>query len=219
MKLGIYGAGGLGREVFELVKSINHKFNRWNEVFFIDDAADTISNPAGLQVNCFKDVLNKTELSEVEICIAVGEPSIRLMLSERILNSQLRLATLIHPEIVIPSSTIIGSGSIICNFSSVSCDVNIGSNVYIHPMTVIGHDVTVGSHSVISSFVDIGGNSKVGENVYLALNVMVKQGVNIDSGTIVGMASVVNSNLPSNVIALGNPARPMRRNDEQRVFK
>ena len=36
MILGIYGAGGLGREVYELAKIINSCNNRWDQIFFID---------------------------------------------------------------------------------------------------------------------------------------------------------------------------------------
>jgi len=48
---------------------------------------------------------------------------------------------------------------------------------------------------------------------------LVKDQVRIGDGVIVGMGSVVFNDLPDNVIALGNPARPMRPNLEQRVFK
>jgi acetyltransferase-like isoleucine patch superfamily enzyme len=33
------------------------------------------------------------------------------------------------------------------------------------------------------------------------------------------MGSVVYNDIPDQMIALGNPARPMRRNDEKKVFK
>lgn len=37
MVLGIYGSGGLGREVLELAKQINAISNRWSKIIFIDD--------------------------------------------------------------------------------------------------------------------------------------------------------------------------------------
>ena len=45
------------------------------------------------------------------------------------------------------------------------------------------------------------------------------QGISIGNDTIVGMASVVHRDIPDNVIALGNPARPMKNNDDHRVFR
>ena len=35
--LGIYGAGGLGREILELARAINEKELRWDSIVFIDD--------------------------------------------------------------------------------------------------------------------------------------------------------------------------------------
>ena len=86
-------------------------------------------------------------------------------------------------------------------------------------MTCIGHDAIIGKGSVIGSFVDIAGSCVVGENVFLAINVVMKQGISIGDNTIVGLASVVHRDLPSSVIALGNPARPMKKNEGKSVFK
>ena len=47
----------------------------------------------------------------------------------------------------------------------------------------------------------------------------IKEGLVIGSEVIVGMGSVVHYDIPDGMIALGNPARPMRRNVEKRVFK
>ncbi len=131
----------------------------------------------------------------------------------------MKIATLIHPEVTIPESTIIGLGVVICKFVSITCDINIGDNVYVHPMACIGHDATIGSHAVISSFVVVAGNCNVKGCSFLAINVILKQGVCIGSNSIIGLASVVYKDIPDNVIALGNPARPMKNNTELRVFK
>ena len=72
---------------------------------------------------------------------------------------------------------------------------------------------------VISSMVNIGGKTVIGRNTYIGMGALVKDQVRIGDGVIVGMGSVVFNDLPDNVIALGNPARPMRPNLEQRVFK
>jgi acetyltransferase-like isoleucine patch superfamily enzyme len=47
----------------------------------------------------------------------------------------------------------------------------------------------------------------------------VKEGVKIGSNSIIGMGSVVYNDVPDNVIALGNPARVVRKNTHQKVFK
>jgi len=77
----------------------------------------------------------------------------------------------------------------------------------------------VGDDSVISSMVNIGGKTVIGRSTYIGMGALIKDQVRIGEGVIVGMGSGVVNDLPDNVVALGNPARPMRPNLEQRVFK
>ena len=83
---------------------------------------------------------------------------------------------------------------------------------------IIGPDVKVGEHSVVSSLVNIGGRCRIGRGSFIGMGAMIKQGITVGSEVIVGMGSVVYRDIPDGVIALGNPARPARRNVERRVF-
>ena len=71
----------------------------------------------------------------------------------------------------------------------------------------------------ISAFCNIAGAVHIGKYSYIGMSSAVKELVNIGSYSIVGMYSAVYKDIPDEVIALGNPARPMRRNEEHRVFK
>ncbi|MET8833050.1 sugar O-acetyltransferase [Micromonospora sp. NPDC004540] len=50
----------------------------------------------------------------------------------------------------------------------------------------------------------------IGDNVWLGGGVIVLAGVTIGENTVVGAGTVVTRDLPPNVVALGNPARPVR---------
>jgi len=216
--LGIYGAGGLGREVFEVASTVNRQNSRWSDIIFIDDGAD-INDLRKVPIYNFKDTLIKFSKETLEVCVAVGEPSIRQVLFEKLVAEGIKPATVIHPEISIPDSTIIGEGTIICKFVSITCDIRIGNNVYIHPMACIGHDSVIGDSSVISSFVDVAGDCTIGKKVFLAIGVVMKQGISVGNNSIVGMASVIHRDIPESVIAMGNPARAMKNNERERVFR
>jgi acetyltransferase-like isoleucine patch superfamily enzyme len=47
----------------------------------------------------------------------------------------------------------------------------------------------------------------------------VKQGLSVGGDSIVGMGAVVCKSVPDEVVAVGNPARIVRKNEEHRVFK
>ncbi|RNL56910.1 LbetaH domain-containing protein [Pedobacter jejuensis] len=51
----------------------------------------------------------------------------------------------------------------------------------------------------------------IGNNVWLGEFVSVLPGVTIGSGSIIGANSVVSKNIPSNVIAVGSPAKPIKK--------
>ena len=54
----------------------------------------------------------------------------------------------------------------------------------------------------------------IGDNVWLGGGAIVLPGVTIGENTVVGAGSVVTRDLPANVVAVGNPARVVRRLDD-----
>jgi maltose O-acetyltransferase len=50
----------------------------------------------------------------------------------------------------------------------------------------------------------------IGDNVWLGGGVIVCPGVTIGDDTVVGAGAVVTRDLPARVVAVGNPARPLR---------
>lgn len=71
MKLGIYGAGGPGREVLMLAQQLNQS-SRWEEIFFIDDVTDE-NVVSGVPVHRFALLDHQC----TEVVIAIGEPAAR----------------------------------------------------------------------------------------------------------------------------------------------
>ena len=88
--------------------------------------------------------------------------------------------------------------------------VEFGDNVFIAPNCVFstaGHaiDAEQGGKGL-----EIALPIKVGNNVWFGANVSVLPGVTIGDNTIIGAGSVVNKDIPSGVIAVGNPCRVIR---------
>lgn len=215
--LGIYGAGGLGREIFELANLIQINSNRWDSIIYIDDYTDKkmINDTGVFSYNDAKNTFNR----ELEFVIALGEPIVRKTLADKVSNDGFKLATLIHPNVNIPKTTSIGQGTIVSFGDYISCDVMIGDNVLIQPNANVGHDTVIKSNSVVSSLCNLAGGTCLGECSYLGMSVSVKEKVSIGDNSIVGMGSMVFKDMPDEIIAMGNPARPMKKNDEGRVFK
>lgn len=218
MILGIYGSGGLGREVLDLTPAINTSGKEWEDIVFIDDFTEQ-SFINGTRVMSFDDFLKHFSFEQAKVVIATGEPEIRQVLRERVASNGYSLQSLVHPTAFIGSGTTIGSGAIIQFGSFVSCNVRIEDNALIQPNASVGHDSVIGFDTVISSYVAISGACRIGDKTYIGVSTPVKENISIGSEAIVGMGSVVLRDIPGGVIALGNPARPIKKNDSHRVFR
>ena len=216
MILGIYGSGGLGREMLELARIINNNNLRWENIIFIDDADKDGSLINGAEVYKYDEALNK--FKNLEITIGIGEPIIREKLFNKIKVDNIKAAALIHPGVHIPETTKIGEGATICMNDFISCNVTIGDNVYVQPTANICHDVVLEDGAFISSFCEIAGAAHVGRYSYVGVNSAVRELVKIGSYSIIGMGSAVHKDIPDEVVAFGNPAKIITRNDNRRVF-
>lgn len=219
MKLCIYCAGGLGKEVFDIADRINNIDHRWDEIIFVDDSE-------GLGNNCylgrlfkFDKILVEFRENKLEFIIANGEPFVREKLYLKLKENNFKVISLIDPQASISPCANIGDGSIAYPFSIIASDATVGNNVLVNAGAIIGHDIIVGHNTVISPQVCIGGGTKIGDNSYIGMGSKIKEKLVIGSSVIVGMSSAVHKDIPDNVIAMGNPARPMRRNDDKKVFK
>jgi len=119
-----------------------------------------------------------------------------------------------------------------CEYGS---NITIEDNVYINFGCIILDcaDVTIGSHTLLGPNIGLytanhsinateringGCYSKpihIGKNVWLGGDVKVLGGVSIGDNTIIGAGSIVTKDIPSNVIAVGNPCRVIRKITER----
>lgn len=215
MVLAIYGAGGLGKEIFDTV--ISSTSNQFDEIVFIDDN-EKMHDYYGKNVYSFLRFQDCFKAEECQLIIGVGEPSTRAFLFEKVLRCGYSFASIIHSSVIISPTSKIGNGTYIGPLSFISSDTSVGHNVIIQPHAMIGHDVSIGDSSVISTNVVLAGNCMVGARTFVALNVSVEQKIKIGDDSIIGMASCVNKDIPSEVIAMGYPARVLKKNELRRVF-
>lgn len=100
------------------------------------------------------------------------------------------------------------------NFNLTILDINkvcIGDNVMIGPnttITAVGHPLSPkGRRKHLAQ----GGEVRIGNDVWLGANVTVLPGVTIGNNVVVGAGAVVTKDIPDNSLAVGVPARVIRK--------
>jgi len=102
--------------------------------------------------------------------------------------------------------------------NDISPDADIGARVrFPHPVSiVIGGNARIGTRTTVFSHVCIGTNSaarhryeypRIGADVYVGTGAIVIGGVAIGRSSVIGAGAVVRSDIPSNVVCVGVPAR------------
>lgn len=206
MKLLIYGSGGSGRELFDMIDSEPRLSARWEDLAFIDD-----TKPAGTCRDHLMFPLDEApegfSPEEAEVSIAVGEPAARKLLAERVQERGYRLADIIHPDAIISKYATVGNGVIIKAGAVVSCDSVVGDNVWIQSNAVVAHDARVGNHCQISYSAVIAGRTVLEDCVFLGLMCCLRDKITIGEGSVVAMGAMVMRDVRPGMVVMGNPAR------------
>ena len=95
------------------------------------------------------------------------------------------------------------------------CDVEIGNNVLFGPRVSIYTAAHPIDAQVRNTGLEYGKKVKIGNNCWIGGSVTINPGVSIGDNVVIGSGSVVTKDIPSNVIAVGNPCRVIRSINEQ----
>ena len=88
--------------------------------------------------------------------------------------------------------------------------VEFGDNCFIAPSCgfyTSGHPV---DHKLRNKGYEYAKPIKIGNNVWIGGNVVVLPGITIGDNVTIGAGSVVTKDIPSNVVAYGNPCKVIR---------
>lgn len=95
------------------------------------------------------------------------------------------------------------------------CDVTIGNNVFLAPRVSIFTATHPIDAAIRNTLLEYGKPVTIGNDVWIGGNTVINPGVSIGNGSIIGSGSVVTKDIPSNVIAAGNPCRIIREISEE----
>ncbi len=216
MILAIYrtGNGGFGREVMDSARRFNVAYKAWSRIVFVDEMSNEASF-YGAEVYRLKTAREKFSSEIIVGVAATGDPALRKSLSRQMMENGIPLTTLIDNAAVVSDSAKTGLGSIISTGCFVSSDADLGEGVALIAHSMVGHDVLLGEYCTVSGMVNIGGNCTIGSECFIGMGAQLKDGIKVGRNVVIGMGSVVYADLPDQVVALGNPCRPMRPNAEK----
>jgi sugar O-acyltransferase (sialic acid O-acetyltransferase NeuD family) len=201
----IVGAAGFGREVLQWVKHCNKTDNQWNIKGFIDDNLNALHG-----FECDYGIIGTIKSYEVQendcFAIAIAIPSIKKAIVQNLKQRQAKFATIIHPTAIIGQFCTLGEGLIVTPNAKISPNVTIGNFVTLLG-SGIGHDAQIQDFCTITGNCSINGHVFLGEGVFVGSNSCIAPGKKVGSWALIGMGSMVISNVKSGTKVMGNPAK------------
>jgi sugar O-acyltransferase (sialic acid O-acetyltransferase NeuD family) len=208
--IGIYGASGFGGEVLPLVRSQYPDA----DLCFIDDSSN-LCEYAGLVVYTYQEFFVLPQL-EKSVVIAIANSKVRNELTAKILEGQLNILSVKASTSVLMDNIVLGEGSILCNFTHLTSNINIGKQFHANIYSYVAHDCVIGDYVTFAPRVNCNGNVHIEDHVYIGTGAILKQGspdlpLVIGRGAVVGMGAVVTKSVPPGVVVIGNPAKILER--------
>ncbi len=212
--IGLYGAGGFGKEVMSLLPSILPKLfpgTNYDEIrlCFIDDDL-SLSSILDKEVISLTKFLESNQY-ELYYGITIADPTTRKLIASKLKNTSAKALELIFNNSLILPHSQIGSGAIIMPGTTISTSVNIGSFSHINFHSYIAHDCRIGDFVTISPHVTCCGNTDIKDGAFIGAGSVIKQGTigqprYVGLNSKLGMGSNLLTDLPDNKTYAGNPA-------------
>ncbi len=212
-KIILFPFGGNAKESLISILAINSIKKEWDVVGFIDDNSSTWGKSYyGIEVKGGREVL---KVFPDSLVLAVpGNPNDYFKRSDIIEGLGVKrscYATIIHPSTVISPDACIGHNTLIMANVVISCGVKIGNHCIILPNTVISHDSVIGDYCCIGSNVSVSGNVSIESECYIGSGVSIRENICIGKKSLIGIGSNVVSDIKEGVVAVGNPAKVIRK--------
>lgn len=158
-------------------------------------------------------VSNDIDLNEYpQLTLGVYQPSYKVKILKSLNLDKNKFINIIHNSLDISKMSTLGGGVLINSKVSIAAHTVIGDFVSINRKVSIGHHTVINDCCSINPGTNIAGNVNIGENCLIGMGANIIDGVKIGANTIIGAGSLVVKDIPSNVVAYGNPCKVIRDN-------
>lgn len=204
----IIGAGGMGREIFNLATLCKGYKTEFIIKGFLDDDKDALRGFKGypIVIDTIKDYIPET--NDVFIC-SIGNVVQKKRNIQIILDKGGKFINLIHPSASVGKNIKIGVGCVILKSSLIGVDCIIDDYVLIQASTIIGHDVKIGKYSRVDCHVVCVGGTELKDEVTVHSCAVINDRVIVEKGATVGALSFVIRKVKENTTVYGNPAKKL----------
>lgn len=205
-KIYILGAGNMARETLGIYKDLG-KFNDVNA--FVEENCKQEGRKIDTKKVMDASIISKSSKKLLFIG-AMGSPH-RKRWIEEVEAKGFDFDIVIHPSVIMGEGISVAKGCIICPGVILTRDIKIGRHSIININSTINHTCLIGDFVTIAPGVNIAGDVRIGDGCWIGIGTTIIQKVSIGQGSLIGAGAVVTKDIPENTLAMGVPAKPIKK--------
>ena len=193
----LYGASGHAKVIMDILRE-----NGIEVKALIDDNTEVNELQGKTVFHSFS--------GESPLILSIGSNRVRKILDRRL---DTLFATAISQSAIVSPSSVVGEGSVVMQGAILQTEVKVGRHCIVNTGASVDHECQIGDFVHLSPHSTICGGSEIGEGTWIGAGAVVIQCVKVGKWCVIGAGSVVINDLPDGVLAVGNPARIIRKID------
>jgi sugar O-acyltransferase (sialic acid O-acetyltransferase NeuD family) len=208
--IGIFGAGGHGRELAWLAREC------WGDAVHLRFVVDHEGLEGGerngipvMSISQFRD-----RHPGAHVVVAVGDPVLRERCVGNCSSHGLRFASLVHPGVMMSPCVDVEEGCVIAAGSVLTTNIELGRHVHINVCCSVSHDASIGDFCTLSPGVHLAGWITMGRRVFVGTGAVIRNGapdrpIVIGDDVVIGAGACVIGDVASATTVAGVPASPI----------
>lgn len=202
----IVGAGGMGRELLNIILDIHKtKGERWRLMGFLDDTEHPLKDK-DCDLTVVGSIQNYYPKNNDALAMGIADPEAKRKISGLLKARGAHFETIVSPGVNGGRHNEVGEGVVFYPGFAMTVNCKIGN--FCTLLTCgIGHDCIIGDFCTISSLCNIMGGANVGSGVYMGGNCVIAPHTHIGDNAYLCLGSVVLKDVKAGSKVMGNPAR------------
>jgi acetyltransferase EpsM len=205
----LYGGGGHGKSVIELVR----RLGSYRLVGVVDDGLSPGLDILGVPVLGGKEVLEDLRQRGFHLAVnavgGIGNLEPRLRVFDMLSKAGFHCPGIVHPTAFIEASAHLGEGIQVFPQAYIGSSAEVGFGVIVNTGAIVSHDCTLGECVNLSPGAILAGGVKVADHTLIGMGVTINLEVKIGSQVRIGNSATIKADVPDGTLVKAGSIWPI----------